>query len=191
MFEDRVLERHLRRTVRGGLTIYRSGSAVTFLARNWVAGTTMEALSDRLRGSLGAMVEFLGYLPEEGGVMVQLQKGVYSAQEVLPEVVAESLGSFIGNPVNELRPTPISYGAQRLLQAEDRRVVAVSGPAPDASGRLWETVAHSVMIRDEDSRDVTYVTSYIPGDDSAEGIRKAWKYLEQRMWADWEEQRWA
>ena len=62
-FNDAALERALRAETKGGLTLCGGVSELTVIGCGWMAVIPEIELRDRLRGTLGALVEMLGYIP--------------------------------------------------------------------------------------------------------------------------------
>ena len=62
-FNDAALERALRAETKGGLTLCGGVSELTVIGCGWMAVIPEIELRDRLRGTLGALVEMLGYEP--------------------------------------------------------------------------------------------------------------------------------
>lgn len=82
-FDDAALERALRAETKHGLTLYCNGETLTALGYEWMAVVPMDGLRERLRGTLGALVEMLGYIPENDTVRIVRNKGGYLVQPEL------------------------------------------------------------------------------------------------------------
>ena len=105
-FEDAALERALRAETKRGLTLYCNGETLTALGYEWMAVVPMDGLRERLRGTLGALVEMLGYIPENDTVRIVRNKGGYLVQPELPETVGEEICGYAGETyTEEIRPT--------------------------------------------------------------------------------------
>lgn len=79
-FDDAALERALRAETKHGLTLYCNGETLTALGYEWMAVVPMDGLRERLRGTLGALVEMLGYIPENDTVRIVRNKGGYAVK---------------------------------------------------------------------------------------------------------------
>ena len=80
-FDDAALERALRAETKGGLTLCGGESELTVIGCGWMAVIPEIELRDRLRGTLGALVEMLGYIPENDTVWIVRNKGGYLVQD--------------------------------------------------------------------------------------------------------------
>ena len=115
-FDDAALERALRAETKHGLTLYCNGETLTALGYEWMAVVPMDGLRERLRGTLGALVEMLGYIPENDTVRIVRNKGGYLVQPELPEPVGEEINGYAGEShTEEIRPTGLRMGLNFLM----------------------------------------------------------------------------
>lgn len=142
-FNDAALERALRAETKGGLTLCGGVSELTVIGCGWMAVIPEIELRDRLRGTLGALVEMLGYIPGMETVQIMRSKGAFVVNTVLPEVVGEEIAGYIvEEDEEEIRPTGLRLGLDFLMQKKTGEIVGVtqrgkSGRAPvcDHAGR--------------------------------------------------------
>ena len=99
-FDDAALERALRAETKGGLTLCGGVSELTVIGCGWMAVIPEIELRDRLRGTLGALVEMLGYIPGMETVQIVRSKGAFVVNTVLPEVVGEEIAGYIVDAVS-------------------------------------------------------------------------------------------
>lgn len=125
-FDDAALERALRAETKHGLTLYCNGETLTALGYEWMAVVPMDGLRERLRGTLGALVEMLGYIPENDTVWIVRNKGGYLVQPELPETVGEEICGYAGEThTEEIRPTGLRMGMNFLMQKKNGEIVGV------------------------------------------------------------------
>lgn len=121
-FDDAGLERALRAETKGGLTLCGGVGELTVIGCEWLAILPEIELRDRLRGTLGALVEMLGYIPGMESVQILRQKGAFVVNTLLPEVVGEEIHGYIAErDEEEIRPTGLRLGAVRADAEEKRR----------------------------------------------------------------------
>jgi len=182
MLIDKSLEKAIKRETKSGLTIYNNGSEIWFLGTGWVAKTTEKQMRRELRGTLGAIVEMLGHLPEVGTITITKVEGEYVEQEALMETAATTLDSYCGMIRTILEPTPLRFRGRALFQAPNRNLYAQAVTPPDIITR--ETVLNEkgcMVRRSETSEDYVIVQGFRPEfvEDDPE-----WEYLERMMWVD-------
>ena len=136
-FDDAALERALRAETKHGLTLYCNGETLTAFGYEWMAVVPMDGLRERLRGTLGALVEMLGYIPENDTVRIVRNKGGYLVQPELPETVGEEICGYAGEThTEEIRPTGLRMGMNFLMQKRNGEIVGV---VPRGASTLWQS----------------------------------------------------
>lgn len=182
MIMDKSLEKAIKRECKTGLTIYNNGNEIWFIGTGWVAMTTDEQMRRELRGSLGAIVEMLGHLPELGTVSIYKTPDGYVEQEEMAETAANTLSNYMGSIKDILERTPISFRGRGMWQTPRNKLYAESVTPPVIATR--ETVLNEkgcIVRRSELCTDVVIVQGFRPEcvEDDPD-----WAYLEQRLWVD-------
>lgn len=182
MINDKSLEKAIKREAKNGLTIYNNGEEIWFLGTGWVAKTTEEQIKRNLRGTLGALVEMTGHMPQPGTTAIYKTQEGYIEQEEMAETAANTLSNFCGMIQDILERTPINYRGRPMFQTQRNRMYAEAATPPGIAAR--ETVLNEkgcMVRRNETSDDVVVVQAYrpeyVPDDPD-------WQYLEQRLWVD-------
>lgn len=187
-FDDAGLERALRAETKSGLEISADGVDLTIIGYGWMAVVPLAALRSRLRGTLGALVEMLGYIPAAETVRLWKNKGDFMVQTELPEAFADSVCEYAGETEEEeIRATPLRMGAAVLMQKRGGEIVGVSSRAP-ALNIKKTTVTPGGIVRqeDEDAGERLYRLSRRPrADTDSETEVARWKHLEAIAWCDW------
>lgn len=188
-FDDSALERALRAETKHGLTLYCNGDTLTALGYEWMAVVPMGGLRERLRGTLGALVEMLGYIPENDTVRIVRNKGGYLVQPELPETVGEEISGYVGETyTEEIRPTGLRMGLNFLMQKRDNQIIGVvpRGANLDVR-RLSITPGGIVRQEDRDTGERLYRRGYRPREDTdSEATLQKWRNLEAIEWCDWD-----
>lgn len=182
MLIDKSLEKAIKRETKSGLTIYNNGSEIWFMGTGWVAKTTESQMRRELRGTLGAIVEMLGHMPEVGTITITKVEGEYIEQESMAEMAANTLDRYCGMIRTILEPTPLRFRGRVLFQAPNRNLYAQAVTPPDIITR--ETVLNEkgcMVRRSETSEDYVIAQGFRPEfvEDDTE-----WEYLERMMWVD-------
>lgn len=188
-FDDAALERALRAETKHGLTLYCNGETLTALGYEWMAVVPMDGLRERLRGTLGALVEMLGYIPENDTVRIVRNKGGYLVQPELPETVGEEINGYVGETyTEEIRPTGLRMGLNFLMQKRDNQIVGVVPRGANLDVRRY-TITPGGIVRqeDRDTGERLYRRGYRPREDTAsEATLRKWRHLEAMSWCDWD-----
>lgn len=188
MFDDRKLEKLIRQQVKTGLTIYVGGDEIAFMSPNWMARTTMERLTEKLRITLGTLVEMLGFIPGEGAIRIKKIKDGYDVQEEMQTVAAAQIGIFLDMDLRPVKRTNIAYGwARQLWQTEDGKLYGQTADRVDTGGNnAYINGADCLVLRDFNYSEEQYIKASRPEDDVG-GVRAAlWRHLEEVMWTDWD-----
>ena len=182
MIDDKSLERCVKNEAKNGVTLYKSGEEIWFIGTGWAAMTTEGQMRERLRGTLGTIVEMLGHMPEDGAIRIKKEYGAYTEQGEMAETVGNLLDGYIGPMTEILQRTPLHFRGRALWQAPDNRLYAVQAAPPAIAAR--ETVLNEkgcIIRRSEESGDIVYAKiyrpDYVPDDPD-------WEWLEERLWVD-------
>ena len=188
MIDDKKLERLLRKQVKTGLSIYAAGDEIAFIGADWMARTTQTRMADKLRGTLGALAEMLGYIPEEGAVRVRKLKDDYQVQDELATVTANQISTFLDREMEPVKRTGLSYGwAWQLWQARNGKLYAQTAERVDTGGaEAWLNGAGCLVIRDLNNAEEQYIKASRPEDDVGSVRAALWEHLEEVMWTDWD-----
>ena len=188
MIDDKKLEKAILREIKVGLTIYCGGEEIAFIGSEWMARTTQERLREKLRGTLGALVEMLGFIPSEGCIRVRKIKDGYSVQQEMNHVTGEQIGTFLSREAVPVKPTDLSYGwAWWLWQTEDGKLYGQSAArVDDGSTEAWINGAGCLVIRDYDTGEEQYIRVNRPSDDVGRVKSELWAHLERVMWTSWD-----
>jgi hypothetical protein len=188
MFEDKNLERVLRREERNGIDL-GFGADVILMNAQWMAVLPRHRLMDEYRQTLGAIVEALGYIPDNEIVHIQLSRKEYIITHPLPEVVGEDIDSFIPDEEELCKYTGLSSGVYALFQTRDGTIYGCLSVGP--SLRVMDAyVGEGVLVRrDENTGEAVYRRTDRPREDknTAEQL-EAWRYLEARQWCRWDDE---
>ena len=179
-FDDAALERALRAETKSELTVIGCG---------WMAVIPEIELRDRLRGTLGALVEMLGYIPENDTVWIVRNKGGYLVQPELPETVGEEICGYAGEThTEEIRPTGLRLGLDFLMQKKTGEIVGVTQRGASLGVRRYSiTPGGIVRQEDGDTGERLYRRSYRPREDTdSEATLRKWRHLEVMSWCDWD-----
>lgn len=186
IFEDKNLERVLRREEKTGIDLI-FGADVILMTAQWMAVFPRHRLTEEYRQTLGAIVEAMGYIPENENVHIRLTKGEYVITHPLPEVIGEDVSSFLPDETWEVKPTGLSAFGWTLFQAEDNTMYGVyqSGPGLNVSGCA---VGGGVLVRrDENTGEAVYRKWDRPrADKDPKSLLDNWTYLEGRQWCQWD-----
>ena len=188
-FDDAGLERTLRAEAKSGLDIQANGVNLTIIGYGWAAVVPLEELRSRLRGTLGALVEMLGYIPEMENVQLWKSKGEFMVQNALPEAFGDSIYEFAGETEEEeIRATPLRMGTAVLMQKRGGEIVGVSPRAPALNVRRTTVTPGGVLRQeDEDTGERLYRLSRRPRPDTdSEAEVARWRHLEAVAWCDWD-----
>ncbi|MBS6752739.1 MAG: hypothetical protein KH332_09550 [Firmicutes bacterium] len=188
-FDDAALERALRAETKGGLTLCGGESELTVIGCGWMAVIPEIELRDRLRGTLGALVEMLGYIPENDTVWIVRNKGGYLVQPELPETVGEEICGYAGEThTEEIRPTGLRLGLDFLMQKKTGEIVGVTQRGASLGVRRYSiTPGGIVRQEDGDTGERLYRRSYRPREDTdSEATLRKWRHLEVMSWCDWD-----
>lgn len=188
-FDDAALERALRAETKGGLTLCGGVSELTVIGCGWMAVIPEIELRDRLRGTLGALVEMLGYIPGMETVQIVRSKGAFVVNTVLPEVVGEEIAGYIvEEDEEEIRPTGLRLGLDSLMQKKTGEIVGVTQRGASLGVRRYSiTPGGIVRQEDDDTGERLYRRGYRPREDTdSEATLKKWRHLEAMSWCDWD-----
>ena len=189
MFEDKNLERVLRREEKlAGIDLIFSED-VTMLTADWMATLPRYRLMMEYRKTLAAIVEALGYIPEDEIVHIELTKGEYSIIHPLPEVVGEDISGFLPEAEEEVKGMGLSMAGWYLYQSRSGKIIGCTGRGPNLNVTGATVGERSLIRRDENTGEAVYKTIYRPREDkdTAESM-EAWAYLEARQWVRWPEE---
>ena len=189
MFDDKKLEKLIRQQVKVGLIIYVGGDEIAFVSSSWMARTTMEQLTEKLRITLGTLVEMLGFIPGEGAIRIQKKKDGYAVQEEMQTVAAAQIGTFLDAELQPVKRTNIAYGwARQLWQTGSGELYGQTADRVDTGGNsAYLNGADCLVLRDFNNTEEQYIKTSRPEDDVG-GVRYAlWRHLEEVMWTDWSE----
>lgn len=187
-FDDAALERALRAEAKHGLTLCGGESELTVIGCGWMAVIPEIELRDRLRGTLGALVEMLGYIPGMETVQIVRSKGAFVVNTVLPEVVGEEIAGYIvEEDEEEIRPTGLGLGLNVLMQKRNGEIVAVVPRGANLDVRRYSiTPGGIVRQEDGDTGERLYRRGYRPREDTdSEATLRKWRHLEVMSWCDW------
>lgn len=188
-FDDAALERALRAETKGGLTLCGGVSELTVIGCGWMAVIPEIELRDRLRGTLGALVEMLGYIPGMETVQIVRSKGTFVVNTVLPEVVGEEIAGYIvEEDEEEIRPTGLRLGLDFLMQKKTGEIVGVTQRGASLGVRRYAiTTGGIVRQEDGDTGERLYRRGYRPREDTdSEATLRKWRHLEAMSWCDWD-----
>ena len=188
-FDDAALERALRAETKGGLTLCGGVSELTVIGCGWMAVIPEIELRDRLRGTLGALVEMLGYIPGMETVQIVRSKGAFVVNTVLPEVVGEEIAGYIvEEDEEEIRPTGLRLGLDFLMQKKTGEIVGVTQRGASLGVRRYAiTPGGIVRLEDGDTGERLYRRGYRPREDTdSEATLGKWRHLEAMSWCDWD-----
>lgn len=146
-------------------------------------------LRDRLRGTLGALVEMLGYIPGVETVQIVRSKGAFVVNTVLQEVVGEEIAGYIAEEDEvEIRPTGLRMGLNFLMQKRNGEIVGVTPRGPGLDVRRYAiTPGGIVRQEDVDTGERLYRRGYRPREDTdSEATLGKWRHLEAMSWCDWD-----
>lgn len=73
-FEDAALERAIRAETKSGVTVFGDCEKLTVIGNDWMAEMPMHVLFNCCRSTLGALVEMLGKLPNDGVAVTILRQ---------------------------------------------------------------------------------------------------------------------
>ena len=188
-FDDAALERALRAETKGGLTLCGGVSELTVIGCGWMAVIPEMELRDRLRGTLGALVEMLGYIPGMETVQIMRSKGAFVVNTVLPEVVGEEIAGYIvEEDEEEIRPTGLRLGLDFLMQKKTGEIVGVTQRGASLGVRRYSITPNGIVRQeDADTGERLYRRGYRPREDTdSEATLKKWRHLEAMSWCDWD-----
>lgn len=187
MIDDKKLEKMVRRQVKLGMTIYVGGDEIAFVSSNWLARTTMQRLCEKLRITLGALVEMLGFIPEEGAIRIRKNKDGYDVQEEMQTVAANQIGTFLDGKLWPVKRTALSYGwARELWQTRSGKLYGQTADRVDAGGNnAYLNGAGCLVLRDLNNCEEQYIKVSRPEDDVGIVHFDMWEHLEAVMWTDW------
>lgn len=188
-FDDAALERALRAETKYGMTLCGGVSELTVIGCGWMAVIPEIELRDRLRGTLGALVEMLGYIPGVETVQIVRSKGAFVVNTVLPEVVGEEIAGYIAEEDEvEIRPTGLRMGLHALMQKRNGEIVGVVPRGANLDVRRYAiTQGGIVRQEDGDTGERLYRRGYRPREDTnSEATLKKWRHLEVMSWCDWD-----
>lgn len=188
-FDDAALERALRAETKGGLTLCGGVSELTVIGCGWMAVIPEIELRDRLRGTLGALVEMLGYIPGMETVQIVRSKGAFVVNTVLPEVVGEEIAGYIAEEDEvEIRPTGLRLGLDFLMQKKTGEIVGVTQRGASLGVRRYSITPNGIVRQeDADTGELLYRRGYRPREDTdSETTLKKWRHLEAMSWCDWD-----
>lgn len=182
MLIDKSLEKAIKRETKNGLMIYNNGSEIWFMGTGWVAKTTESQMRRELRGTLGAIVEMLGHLPEVGTITITKVEGEYIEQEAMAETAANTLDNYCGMIRDIMERTPLAFRGRTMYQTPRKKLYAEAVNPPMIATR--ETVLNDkgcMVRRSETSEDYVIVQAFRPEfvEDDPE-----WEYLERMLWVD-------
>lgn len=188
-FDDAGLERALRAETKGGLTLCGGVGELTVIGCEWMAILPEIELRDRLRGTLGALVEMLGYIPGMETVQILRQKGAFVVNTLLPEVVGEEIHGYIAErDEEEIRPTGLRLGLSVLMQKRNGEIAGVTPRGANLNIKKT-TITPDGIVRqvDEDTGERLYRRSRRPREDTdtPETLAK-WRHLEAIGWCNWD-----
>lgn len=188
-FNDAALERALRAETKGGLTLCGGVSELTVIGCGWMAVIPEIELRDRLRGTLGALVEMLGYIPGMETVQIMRSKGAFVVNTVLPEVVGEEIAGYIvEEDEEEIRPTGLRMGMNFLMQKRNGEIVGVVPRGANLDVRRYAITAGGIVRQEDgDTGERLYRRGYRPREDTdSEATLRKWRHLEAMSWCDWD-----
>lgn len=188
-FDDAALERALRAETKGGLTLCGGVSELTVIGCGWMAVIPEIELRDRLRGTLGALVEMLGYIPGMETVQIVRSKGAFVVNTVLPEVVGEEIAGYIAEEDEvEIRPTGLRLGLDFLMQKKTGEIVGVTQRGASLGVRRYAITPNGIVRQeDADTGERLYRRGYRPREDTdSDATLRKWRHLEAMSWCDWD-----
>lgn len=188
-FDDAGLERALRAETKSGLTLCGGEGELTVIGCEWMAILPEIELRDRLRGTLGALVEMLGYIPGKETVQIRRQHGAFVVNTLLPEVVGEEIHGYIAErDEEEIRPTGLRLGLSVLMQKRNGEIAGVTPRGASLNVRKT-TITPDGIVRQEDgdTGERLYRRSWRPREDTdAPEMLAKWRHLEKIGWCDWD-----
>lgn len=188
-FDDAALERALRAETKHGLTLCGGESELTVIGCGWMAVIPEIELRDRLRGTIGALVEMLGYIPGMETVQIVRSKGAFVVNTVLPEVVGEEIAGYIvEEDEEEIRPTGLGLGLNVLMQKRNGEIVGVMPRGANLNVRRYSITPGGIVRKEDgDTGERLYRRGYRPREDTdSEATLRKWRHLEAMSWCDWD-----
>ena len=141
------------------------------------------------RGTLGALVEMLGYIPENDTVRIVRNKGGYLVQPELPETVGEEICGYAEETyTEEIRPTGLRLGLNFLMQKRNGEIVGVVTRGANLDVRRYAITPNGIVRQEDgDTGERLYRRGYRPREDTdSEATLRKWRHLEAMSWCDWD-----
>ena len=186
-FDDKNLERAMRREEKlAGIDLLFGGD-VTMLCAQWMAVVPWYRLKEEYRKTLAAIVEALGYIPENEIVHIQLIKGEYVITHPLPEVIGEDVKAFLQGGDEPVKATGLSFAGWQLWQAEDNTIYACTGRGPAMDVPDSQAGENVLIRRDINTGEAVYRRTDRPREDTwTREAMEAWTHLEAHSWCRWD-----
>ncbi|MBQ7737299.1 MAG: hypothetical protein IJT62_05625 [Oscillospiraceae bacterium] len=191
MFEDKNLERILRKEEKYGIDLC-FGEDVILLTAEWMAVLPRYRLMEAYRQTLGAIVEALGYIPDNEVVhIVRCKSSEYVITHPMPEVVAEDVGAFLTEPGDTERPvksTGMKFGIWYMVQTRSGEIYGVPSVGPALGVNESGINSKGIQVReDENTGEKVYLRTDRPREDKdSQAMLDNWAYLEARQWCVWD-----
>ena len=190
MFEDKNLERILRKEEKYGIDLC-FGEDVILLTAEWMAVLPRYRLMEAYRQTLGAIVEALGYIPENEVLHIVRSKDGYLVTHPMPEVVSEDINSFLTEPGDAERPvkgTGMKFGIWYLVQTSSGEIYGVPAVGPALGVTESSINDKGIQVReDENTGEKVYLRTDRPREDKdSQSMLDNWAYLEARQWCAWD-----
>ena len=140
----------------GTLKYRQHGDRLDLIGDGWALMIYQEYAKNKLRKTLGAIVEMIGEIPAKCCIDIYKTKDGYAMQEGDPEAFGSELAflSACSRP-EEIRSTTVSIGGARLMQTFDGRLVSVIAPVLGMAA-----LADDPPIVSENSDRVKWVEQY-------------------------------
>lgn len=154
--DKRVAATVIAEAKHGTLKYRQHGDRLDLIGDGWALMIYQEYAKNKLRKTLGAIVEMIGEIPAKCCIDIYKTKDGYAMQEGDPEAFGSELAflSACSRP-EEIRSTTVSIGGARLMQTFDGRLVSVVAPVSSMAA-----LADDPPIVSENSDRVKWVEQY-------------------------------
>ena len=188
--DKRVAAAVIAEAKHGTLKYSQHGDRLDLIGDGWALMIYQDYAKNKLRKTLGAIVEMLGEIPAKCCIDIYKTKDGYAMQEGDPEAFGSELAflSSCSRP-EEIRGTTVSIGGVRLLQTFEGRIVGTAGPVLGMAA-----LADDPPMVSENSDRVKWVEQYWElsakafrpeGGPNDSWVGAIWDALEQLELVDW------
>ena len=178
--DKRVAATVIAEAKHGTLKYRQHGDRLDLIGDGWALMIYQEYAKNKLRKTLGAIVEMIGEIPAKCCIDIYKTRDGYAMQEGDPEAFGSELAflSACSRP-EEIRSTTVSIGGARLMQTFDGRLVSVV-----AASSGMAALSDDPPIVSENSDRVKWVEQY--WELSAKAFRPEGGPKESRVGAIWD-----